>query len=366
MLPAAVALLMLAGLIVGARAKSFDADYRGLLQGGERFLERTSIYAGTGPLNGLAGPPFEALCLVPFALLSRLSAPTAALAWIALNLCALAAGVWGWSRAVGVTTWRAPGVWLSLLAVSFPLYREYQSQNVDLWLLCATGWAACALSQRREAVGGCLLGFAAALKLFPGLVILYLLARRMWKAAAIAAAATGILSVLPAAWYGIGGFTDQVAAWIATRAHGDWPRLGFNQSLTAGAVYVIAGAAGVWAAALVGAVGVTGLLWLAVRRRPRGRGTIAAELAGAFAVAVLVSPIAWINYFLLMFPLGVVLSDHRPVRGTPARTTLYAAGILMSGVAAINRSHPSAEQAVAGVMLAGMVGWLLVRADLSI
>ena len=75
-----------------------------------------------------------------------------------------------------------------------------------LALLAGATWQ---LTLGSAAVAGLLIGIATALKAFPALAILYLAARRYWTAAIAATASAFVLSVvMPAAVYGVAGFSN--------------------------------------------------------------------------------------------------------------------------------------------------------------
>src|SRR5262245_21365476 len=71
-----------------------------------------------------------------------------------------------------------PLVWLAL-----PTLSTLQKGNVQVMVVAASMLAMLLFERRRWASGGALLAFATVSKLYPGLLVIYLLARRQWRAA---------------------------------------------------------------------------------------------------------------------------------------------------------------------------------------
>jgi hypothetical protein len=82
----------------------------------------------------------------------------------------------------------APLVWASL-----PTLSALQKGNVQLAIVALAMLAMLLFERRRFAAGGALLAFATASKLFPGLLLVYLIARRQWRAVAWTAAMGALL-----------------------------------------------------------------------------------------------------------------------------------------------------------------------------
>ena len=87
-----------------------------------------------------------------------------------------------------------PLVWAGLTTIS-----GLQMGNFQVMTLAISMAGMAMFSRRRDATGGALLGFAVAGKLFPGLLLLYLAARRAWRPV-IATCIGGLLILLLALW----------------------------------------------------------------------------------------------------------------------------------------------------------------------
>src|SRR5262249_32734928 len=87
-----------------------------------------------------------------------------------------------------------PLVWAGL-----PTIGGLQMGNFQVMTLAISMAGMAMLSRRHHAAGGTLLGFAVVGKLFPGMLLLYLAARRAWRPV-IATCLGGMLIVLLAFW----------------------------------------------------------------------------------------------------------------------------------------------------------------------
>jgi hypothetical protein len=348
---------ILSGFVVvnGINALRKGGDFTVFLDAGERFLQGAPLYAGSGAGYGVVGPPFQAAFFSPFALLARLEIRLARMAWYATNLAALAAALLAWTAVLGPIAGRAirwqgwrpdpyGPVLLSLLAISFPLQTNFEHQNLNPVLLALMGGAAWALARERDVCGGVLIGLAAALKAFPALLLAYLLLRRRWRAFAAGLIAAGVLTLIPAVRYGADGIAATIRDWLAISASGGWPVRGNNQSLFAMLARGF-GPEGVidtghpptashprihlaWSAIGLLLAGVTFLAsgpW-----RIRTERTTPVAIVAVMALAVLLSPIAWDHYWVLMFPAFLFLALTRE-RARWIGWVFLTAGILTSG-----------------------------------
>jgi hypothetical protein len=73
----------------------------------------------------------------------------------------------------------SPIVWLS-----FPMISNLQKGNAQATVIAASMLAMVLLARRREAAGGAILAFVAMSKIYPGMLVIYLLAQRRWRALA--------------------------------------------------------------------------------------------------------------------------------------------------------------------------------------
>ena len=263
-------------------------------------------------------PPAAALFAVPLAVLPW---PAAQLAWVPFIYVPLAVVIWyafaPLLRRAGRLRPAAFAIVFAACAYLFPVRDEMRFGQVDLVLL-ALAVADCAAREPRWPRGA-LVGLATAIKLVPGVFVVYLWLSGRRRAALTAALVA--LAVTLGAWLLLP--RDSVTYW--TSAIFDSGRLGPNsgtsdQSLrglllrallpwppaAAGLPGGLPGVIWVVAAAAVAVAGFT-----AVRRLVRQSREPEAVAVTAL-VGVLASPVSWIHhYVVVVLVIGAILADGR-------------------------------------------------------
>ena len=322
-----------------ANALHKGGDFDVFLQSGERVLERQPLYEGSSPGSGVIGPPFQGVFFVPFAAVGQERDRVPAILWYLINLIALAAGVYWWTRAnhapAPARVWDQPAVVLPLLAVILPAQTNFEHQNMNALLLALTGAAAWSWTRGHSAASGALVGLAAALKAFPALLLVVFLVRKDWRALVSGVVVGVTLSASPALWYGPGAVMPLFRRWLQVSTEGGWPTRVQNQSIVAMASRSWPETATAIALALVAILCI--VLIVAVWRSRNGErefSTRGTALALALAAGVLASPIAWDHYWLLMLPaLQAIYVASRASKGQFQRWGFWVAAILISGLA---------------------------------
>lgn len=262
---------------------------------------------------GFTYPPFAALTMLPMSLFSQSTAlwingTFSAVVLIALTwwLVAPIAERHGWPR------WFAVGVAVPLVYLIEPVRETIAYGQVNLYLM-ALVLVDVALLSRGNRLAGVGTGLATAIKLTPGVVILYLLITGRWRAAATALGAFAGATLLAAA---VAPGTSQ-QFWTVTLF--ETKRVGKVQSADNQSVLsLLARAFGtgtltsvLWVVA-AGLVLVLGLL-RARKAWRRGDELVGITLTGL--VSCLVSPISWTHHLVWVVPAILVLIDV--AAGTP-------------------------------------------------
>ena len=262
-----------------------------------------------------AHPPSSVLLAFP---LVRLDFPDAFLAWNILSLAALGVSLWLLARGLNISLKRwvvFPVITLSLLCN--PLLEQLRQGQLNLaLLLLITGvWGADRSERTRTA--GILLGLAAAIKLFPGFLIVYFLARRRWGASAWAVATFLAVTVLTIAVLGADAYRDYFkdvlpvvqsfrGGWDNSSLIGYWTRLFDTNPNRARYLWPMQALweypTFAWAASAISIACVTSASVWAMRRR------VDCDLSFALALTamLLVTPIVWEHYFLVLTPSLVI------------------------------------------------------------
>jgi alpha-1,2-mannosyltransferase len=303
-------------------------DFDVFVDAGQRVVDGRPLYTEATPANGVIGPPFQGVFFAPSGWLARVSPALAKVTWCLLNLAALAAGCWLWRAACvsQILDWSLASspVALAVVAVALPAQTNFEHQNMNPLLLCLLGAGAYALARSRPLESGVWFGVAAALKVFPGVVLLYLLARREWRAALAGVATAAALTLAPAVRYGR-AVAQLFGDWISIHRGGDWPTRLQNQSIYAAVERAWPEHAG---AVIVAASAVLVLAVLCVAMTQSVQRVRSEELALVLAAGVLLSPIAWDHYWVLMFPAVLAVAV---ARSRAAWVTAAVAAALMSG-----------------------------------
>jgi alpha-1,2-mannosyltransferase len=339
-------------VLTTANAINKGGDAAVFFEGGRRFLNAEPLYAGSSAADGFIGPPFQAMFFAPFAAVASASPIAAKLLWHALNLASLGIGVWltaTWWTATRERSGLAARSWLGMVvaplgAVLLPLLTNFEHQNLNALLFALISAATWQLTMGSAIAAGVLVGTATALKAFPALFILYLLARRYWTAAIAAIGTAGLLTTaVPLAVYGSEGFADLSRTFVRLSTSG-WPTRGNNQSLIAAIDRTIAGAdAGV---RVVSETPVAALMFLVLAiaivlaftavtvATRRTHASVAVEVTAVTVIAMLLSPIAWDHYWTMLIPAYLIVYDSRDSRllGRTGAYLFWCAAIFTTGL----------------------------------
>jgi len=327
----AAALVAVGALVRGSLTGPPDqrlADLDVYRTGGLSVLRGQPLYAMlTQPPQLLAFtyPPAAALFAAPLAVLPW---PAAQLAWVPFVYVPLAVVIWyAFAPLLARAGRLRPAVFAVVFAASaylFPVRDELRFGQVDLVLL-ALAVADCAARAPRWPRGA-LVGLATAIKLVPGVFVVYLWLSGRRRAAMTAGLAA--VGVTLAGWLLLP--RDSVTYW--TSAIFDSGRLGPNagtsdQSLRGVLLRLFLPGGlpgGIWVAAAAAAA-VAGF---AAVRRLAGQARDMEAMAVTALTGVLVSPVSWIHhYVVVVLVTGAILADGRARRRVvlAAGTAVYFA-----------------------------------------
>lgn len=148
----------------------------------------------------------------------------------------------------------------------------------------------------RRAIVGLPLAIATAMKLYPGILFVPLLVKREGRPALFGGAAFVLASMAAGVW--AFGLSPTATARLMVAGSGPWLEYGANISLAA---FLVRWSAPAWAFPVAVMAGVV-LVAIYSRTRPLEQG-----LALAVAVSVIVSPVSWVSYDMILIPLVVWL-----------------------------------------------------------
>jgi hypothetical protein len=267
-------------------------------------------------------PPFSVLLTLPF---GRFDYPDAVLVWNLCNLPLVVLSLWLVRRQLGLAPmWWAPLAALPLLLLCYPFEQQVEQGQLNcvLMFLVTTSWAADRTD--RPILAGIAAGLAMAVKLFPGLLFVYFLLRRQWKAALIMMATFAAANLVTAAVLGFSTYQTYLEVILpaaAAKGRTGWP----NASIT-GFWWKLFGTMlpdyhPLWYSETVARTGVfmSSLALFAWLARATWRARTTADGERAFAATVvamlLLSVSAWEHYFLVLLVPLALLWVHTRAQG---------------------------------------------------
>jgi len=296
-----LAILAFAGSLAANLAAAGDTlgfDFLAYHQAAVRLIDGQPLYdmsfSETGGFGLFYYPPTFAPLLLPFGLLA---AGTATWTWIMLSIAAFLVGV------AILPVSRSVRWWIVLLAgLSFPFVHAVKLGQVGpvLFLAFAVGWRGLS-DPRRLGVSGAI---GAAIKLQPGLVLVWALLTRRITAVLVGAVALLVLALLATLLAGISAWAD-----FLTLLRTVSEPITTEHNFTPGAVAYQLGvdASTAWILQILSTVGVVAVFLAAVRWASEEASYLVAVIASQ-----LVSPILWDHYaVILLLPVAYLLSAGR-------------------------------------------------------
>jgi alpha-1,2-mannosyltransferase len=287
--------------------------------GGQMLLDGRPVYDYVTPAPQLLPftyPPIAAMLAV---LLAGMSWETAQWVWTAGIFVALAVTVaFSFRQVLERQELRRYAPWLfALLMVActylMPIRDQVRFGQVDI-LLVALCLADC-VAKRPWWPRGFLIGLATAVKLTPGVFLIYLLVTRQWRTFFMASFAAAVLTLLPFAVIP----QDAVDFWFSALL--DPERLGANAATTNQSIR------GMLIRLYLPQEWLTSLIWLAIvavvgwhgfrgAREAYQAGDSLTAVALVGLLAVLLSPVAWIHHLAwVVVVIAAIVGDGRdPVR----------------------------------------------------
>jgi hypothetical protein len=305
------------GLLIGFAAVYRPFDLNIYLWGGRAVLHGLRLYHVQTQANWYTYPPFSAVLFTP---LTALPSVVVGLAW---ELGSLAALAWGCVLTLRLAGYRPERmVVLAMLAGTFvlePMYHTFYLGQVNIFLFTLVLIDVWRVSQGRTAGIG--VGVATAIKLTPGIFVLFFLVTKRWKDALVASLTFAVCGL-------IGYLVDPSASRLYwTKLFYDTKRVSIpyisNQSVYSGIIRIAGGVShgGLWVDLVSVILGAAGLALAAtlVRRQDWLGATAVTGITG-----LLVSPIAWTHHWVWALPALVVV-----MRGGKAARISAACGYVL-------------------------------------
>lgn len=344
-LRAALSIASIAILVIYSRRPG--NDFQVYVDSGKALLQGQDIYLAPLPSINTGPPFFSVLCMLP-ALLDRLSETLARAIWMILNTGAL---LWILAMASDLIHKRrlpviSPPLLVPLLCtLPYILYHLlYHQVNLIVFAITLAGMKL--QEEKREGLGGALVGVGAALKVMPILFVPYLIYRGRWRAACSALAVAALLTFSPVVLLGWNLYRQDLKYWLTMVSNNPiWDAGCRNQSVlamwerfvghgciplvTPGTLVLEMSRAPGVRIAWMATVAVTGLAMLcSFRGRPeRGSSAVLLEWSVVFSVSAIFGPVGWKHYMVvLLLPNAILYAFWRT---HPDPRTRRIAGIFL-------------------------------------
>jgi alpha-1,2-mannosyltransferase len=282
-------------------------------------------YLLPGTKYGFTYPPFAALTMLPMAYLGwHVAIAISMLLTVVASLAVLYWLVEPLARRRGWSPWFVLGVTAALAVAFEPLRETFLFGQVNAILLVLVAADLLFLVRYNRSVAGVGIGLATAIKLTPGIFIVYLIITKRFRAAVVASGTSMAATVLAAAVAPDASrefWTD--ALWNTSRV-GDEAFVS-NQSLN-GVVHrwdPQDPASLVWVALVLTVLAV----WAWRSRQAARAGNEAVGLALTGIVGVLISPITWVHHLVWVLPGLILLVDRGLTRGVSRRRRRWLLGL---------------------------------------
>ena len=329
-------LLFVPNIFVSASTQhSRGSDFRGFLNAGNRFIEGKFLYEDSRVATNVTWPPFFAIFIAPFSLLARLSLPLSQVIWYLINafLFILTIDIWcqlfydqrlGWFNEGHAHSFYSLSIFIPLVLIAQSVFKVFVPLQINILVLFLMSLSFLHLREEKNYLSGFWLGLISAIKVFPVLVLPYFIYRKKFKALFICIVTGLVLTVVPVLRYGWGNYLHNLQVWIQISLLGGYPLGGLNQSM-----YAMIGR---WVASdpfiimseripapPVDSAGSIAAIWLYrgfylmllgaffYWLHKRNYKSLAVEAAFMIVLAMLFSPIAWRNYWIITFPGYFVL-----------------------------------------------------------
>jgi hypothetical protein len=262
-------------------------------------------------------PPFDAVLFLPMTFLPY---DVAIYLWSVFSVVLYCVTIWIILRELKIelaTHWK---VLLAGLALCwYPFQAHIALGQISLLVIVCLVWCWALLRRGRDLPAGVLLGIACLIKLFPGVIVVYLLLRRRWRAAGAAIATLAAGGLLTLAVVGVPDTIDFFRRVAPLNGLANAP-VPINYALS-GVFHRLFGD-GLWVNPAVSApwvvsplatlcsLALTALLAFIVWRSPATLHADDTTFSLACLVMLLASPITWQHIFpLLLLPLALLALD---------------------------------------------------------
>lgn len=278
------------------------------------WLDGNSLYdySQPDPVNislGFTYPPIAAIVMVPMALLPI--GVVVVVTFLAIIVCNTVLAYLYTRERISLPRFQmliVSGVVSALSFCLLPIGQNVGFGQINIFLALLVVADVLVLGRRNSRWFGVGIGLAMAIKLTPGIFLLYLVLSKKWRALAVSIAA-GVAAVILA---GIFSFSDSVKYY--TQLIWDSDRVGFLDNTTNQSINGIIArfmspelpSRAIW---MVCSVAMVGLVGWRIKKAVDQHDTLAAlTLTGL--LGILVSPVSWLHHVVWVLPAGIIVAFY--------------------------------------------------------
>ena len=336
----AVASFVLPEVTVYFQRSARGGDINGYISAGQNALQLGDLYKDSAPGKNNTWPPFFSFFAVPLALSEKyIGLPLTKEWWYFVNFICLIAAMKIWIMLLytrkpsfipnGKFDFTSDLVFVPFLMILPAMVYNFFMLQINVFILFLLSAGFYLHTKDKKAASGLLFGLAGAIKAYPGIFAIYFLLRKQWKTA-FSTIVSGILFTLsPIIFYGVDRYLKLMESWLSLSfgkpfivgyirhnnqsLYAFWERLLAHQlSITQPASVLIK--AMTYSSIL--AIFATIVIIICRRRYRAGSFDSLIEIAIFCIMMIIFAPIAWIHYWVLLFPASAII--YFSIRTRPA------------------------------------------------
>jgi hypothetical protein len=306
-------------------------DILGYFAAGSDALNRAPLYAHSMPGKNNTWPPFFSVFMIPLTIAqTTLGIPITKELWYFFNFFCLIGMMQLWIQMLyGIRPvfcsktafdFSSPKVFVPFLLLLPAFVGNFFMLQINVFILFLVTLGFYSMVKKRSLTAGLFFGFAAALKAFPGFIVLYLLIRRQWKTAGCTIAAGLLFSLIPIILYGPEQFFELFKQWLSLSlvqtliidnihnnnqsVYAMWYRFLVYQIKVCEPGSMLLKSANL---ASIGLITVVTMSFFALKKFNPSSFRTLVEFSAVCVLMNIFPPIGWAHYFVFLFPAAAVM-----------------------------------------------------------
>lgn len=285
-----------------------DQDYSTYMVSAKVFLKKGDVFYGTGT----TWLPFYYLFFSPLAIIDEISQHGSRILWFIISACALAGSVVVWNRKIiDFAGGRSGEGYFSLvkilpLVILFRIILDnFLNLQINFFILFLLLLVFYYYQKKKDFKAGVFLGLAVSLKIIPGLLVLYFLAKKDIKLVLSSLFSLFVFSIAPLFYFGLREglvlYQNFVNKWLDISSGYGWLHYYPNQSLY-GLLTSFFEKNIVLIFSVIAISIVALLVYIVIKSNYQSKQKLVIEYSAFLIIMILLSPVAWAHYWIFCFP----------------------------------------------------------------